>query len=125
MIPENLKYSKDHEWIKTDGKVATIGITYHAQDQLGDVVFVELPQVGATLKATQDFGVVESVKNVSTLYSPVSGKVVEVNGTLGDTPEKVNASPYEEAWMIKVELDNPGEVNNLLDAKQYGELIKK
>lgn len=125
MIPENLKYSKDHEWVKAAGKIATVGITHHAQDQLGDVVFVELPQVGAELKAAQDFGVVESVKTVSTLYSPVSGKVTEVNSALADTPEKVNASPYDEAWMIKVELADPGEVNNLLDAKQYGELIKK
>ncbi|MFA4858027.1 MAG: glycine cleavage system protein GcvH [Candidatus Margulisiibacteriota bacterium] len=125
MVPENLRYSKEHEWVKTDGNIATIGITHFAQDQLGDVVYVELPKVGATLTAMQDFGVVESVKTVSTLYCPVSGKVTEVNSTLEGSPETINSEPYAAGWIIKVEMSHPAEVNGLLDAKQYADLIKK
>jgi glycine cleavage system H protein len=124
MVPENLRYSKEHEWVKIDGNVATVGITHFAQDQLGDVVYVELPKVGTALTAMQDFGVVESVKTVSTLYCPVSGKVTEVNSALENAPEKINSSPYEEGWIIKVEMTKPEEVTGLLTAKQYLELIK-
>lgn len=122
MIPENLKYTKDHEWTKVDGKIATIGITHYAQDHLGDVVFVELPAVGKALKAHDEFGVVESVKSVSSLYSPVSGKVIEVNPALSAEPQLVNQSPYDQAWMIKVELSDPGEINSLLSAGDYQQL---
>ncbi|MEA3493307.1 MAG: glycine cleavage system protein GcvH [Candidatus Margulisiibacteriota bacterium] len=119
MIPENLKYSKDHEWAKADGKTATVGVTHYAQDQLGDVVYVELPPVGKELKTGEEFGVVESVKSVSSLYSPISGKVAEVNQELNNAPQLVNESPYDKAWMIKVELTNPSEIDGLLSAEAY------
>lgn len=117
--PAGLKYTKEHEWIKVEGNVGVVGITHFAQDQLGDVVFVELPPVGRTLKAGEQFGVVESVKTVSDLYSPVSGKVVAINSDLEGTPETVNGEPYEGGWMIKIELANPAEVEALLDAAAY------
>lgn len=123
--PENLKYSKEHEWIKAEGKVATIGITFYAQDSLGDVVYVELPPVGREFKAMQEFGVVESVKSVSSLYCPVSGKVVERNSSLEKQPELVNKSPYDEGWIIKVEMSNPAELNSLLSAVDYQKLLQK
>ena len=118
-LPENLKYSKDHEWIKLDGNIATIGITDFAQDQLGDVVFVELPEAGKSFKAGEEFGVVESVKSVSSLLSPVSGTVKEMNAELQSSPQLVNQGPYDKAWMIKVELTNPAEVEALLSAADY------
>lgn len=118
-IPEELKYSKEHEWVRVDGNRAVIGITDFAQSELGDIVFVELPAVGAEIKAGETFGTVESVKTVSDLYAPVSGKVVEVNGNLGDAPEKVNEDPYGDGWMIAVEMSNPQEVASLLDANGY------
>ena len=117
--PEDLKYSKEHEWVKVDGKTATIGISFHAQDALGDVVYVELPPVGKELKAMDEFGVVESVKSVSSLYCPVSGKVIEVNSALNDAPQAVNEDPYGKGWIIKVEMLNPADVNNLLSATDY------
>jgi len=117
--PENLKYTKDHEWAKIDGKTATIGISFHAQDQLGDVVYVELPAAGKEIKAGDEFGVVESVKSVSSLYAPVSGKVLEANLDLNSAPQLVNQDPYGKAWMIKVEMSNPGEANSLLSAADY------
>ena len=120
---EGLKYSKDHEWVKTEGNVKTIGITDFAQSELGDIVFVELPEVGDEISAGQPFGSVESVKTVSELYAPLSGKVVEVNSELEDSPEFVNESPYENAWMIKVETENDDELNELLDQAQYDEII--
>lgn len=122
MIPENLKYSKDHEWVKAEGKIATIGITHYAQDQLGDVVYVELPPTGKELKAGEEFGVVESVKSVSSLYSPVLGKVTEVNQELNNAPQLVNESPYDKAWIMKVELANPSELDGLLSAEAYKKL---
>ena len=122
--PTDLKYSKEHEWVKTDGKVATIGITHYAQDSLGDVVYVELPAVGKEFKAMQEFGVVESVKSVSTLYCPVSGKVAERNTALENKPELVNAAPYGDGWIIKVELSDPAELNSLLSAADYQKLLK-
>jgi len=125
-VPKELRYSEEHEWVKTeeDGKVR-VGITDFAQHELGDIVFVELPEVGAELTANEPFGSVESVKTVSELYAPVSGKVVEVNEELNDNPEFVNESPYEKAWMIVIELSNSGEVDELLTAEQYEEMIKE
>ncbi|ULG72573.1 glycine cleavage system protein GcvH [Macrococcus brunensis] len=120
---EGLKYSKDHEWVKSEGNVKTIGITDFAQSELGDIVFVELPEVGDEISAGQPFGSVESVKTVSELYAPLSGKVVEVNSELEDSPEFVNESPYENAWMIKVETESDDELNELLDQAQYDEMI--
>ncbi|ALC84579.1 MULTISPECIES: glycine cleavage system protein GcvH [Bacillaceae] len=123
--PKELKYSEEHEWVKTeDGKVR-IGITHFAQSELGDIVFVELPQVGDDIKAGDPFGSVESVKTVSELYAPISGKVVEVNADLEDSPEYVNESPYENAWMIVVEPSDVAEVDALLSAEQYEELIQE
>jgi len=123
MYPSNLKYTKDHEWIKVDGSEATVGITDFAQKQLGDIVFVELPAIGRQLKAGEVFGTVESVKAVSELFAPVSGEVTAVNGDLGTHPESVNAKPHD-AWMIKVKPSNPAEVGSLLDAAAYSDLVK-
>jgi glycine cleavage system H protein len=117
--PDDLRYTKDHEWVRLQGDRGTVGITDHAQSQLGDVVFVELPEKGRAVTAGERFGTVESVKAVSELYAPVSGKVVEVNTALADKPEAINSDPYGSAWMIVVELADPGAVAKLLDAKQY------
>lgn len=122
--PEGLKYSKEHEWVKLEGNVATIGITDFAQDQLGDVVFVELPAVGRTLKQFEQFGVVESVKTVSDLYTPVSGKVTEVNGALESEPELVNEGSYDKGWMIKMELADRADLDQLMDASAYAAFVK-
>ncbi len=121
--PANLKYTKDHEWIELNGDKGKVGITDYAQQQLGDVVYVELPEVGARLKQGQSFGTIESVKAVSELYAPVTGEVVEVNSALKDKPETVNADPHK-SWMIVVKLANPGEAGALLDAAQYQDLVK-
>jgi len=125
LYPDALKYSKEHEWVRTDGNAATIGITHHAQDQLGDVVYVELPSLGKELKAMEEFGVVESVKSVSSLYCPISGKVVEVNSNLNDSPQLVNESPYQKGWIIKVEMSNPADLDRLLSSAGYKKLIEK
>ncbi|WP_323693735.1 glycine cleavage system protein GcvH [Staphylococcus pseudintermedius] len=122
-VPSGLKYSKEHEWVKVEGNTAIIGITDFAQSELGDIVFVELPEVEDELTEGETFGSVESVKTVSELYSPVSGKVVAVNENLEDAPEAVNESPYEEAWMVKVELKDESELDALLDAAGYEKLI--
>lgn len=119
MYPENLKYTKEHEWARVDGKIATIGITHHAQDALGDVVYVEMPKIGQELKQAGEFGVVESVKSVSTLFSPLSGKVAEINTGLADNPAAVNKSPYEDGWMIKIEIENPEEIKSLMSSEEY------
>ncbi len=116
--PADLKYTKEHEWIRVQGNTGTIGITDHAQSALGDIVFVELPKPGATITAGKSFGTVESVKAVSDIYAPVSGSVTEVNDELGKSPEKINSDPYG-AWMIKVNIANAGEVNSLLSAADY------
>lgn len=116
--PSDFKYTKEHEWIKVEGNTGTIGITDHAQQALGDIVFVELPKVGAAISAGKSFGTVESVKAVSDLYAPVSGTVTEVNGDLSSAPEKVNSEPHQ-AWMVKVTLSNPKEVDALLSAADY------
>lgn len=118
-VPQNLKYSKEHEWVRVDGNLAYIGITDFAQDELGDIVFVELPDTGRTLAANETFGTVESVKTVSDLFAPVSGKVVQTNDKLGDSPELVNSDSYGEGWMIVVELTNPSELDDLLDSAGY------
>jgi len=124
-IPEDLHYSKDHEWVRVDGDVATIGITDYAQNSLGDVVYVELPKVGDELAAQEAFGSVESVKAVSELFTPVSGKVTAVNETLQDDPEKVNSDPYGDAWMIRVKMSSPGEVDSLLTVAEYEDFTKE
>ena len=121
--PAGFKYTKDHEWIELTGDQGRIGITDYAQQQLGDVVYVDLPEVGAKFKQGQSFGTIESVKAVSELYSPVTGEVVEVNGALKDKPETVNKTPHE-SWMVVVKLTNPAEAGALLDAAQYQELVK-
>lgn len=123
-IPESLQYSKDHEWISVEGDLGTIGITDHAQNSLGDVVYVELPKVGDTFEAHESFGSVESVKAVSEIFTPVGGEVVEVNQSLHDEPEKVNTDPYGEAWMIRLRMKNPGEVDSLLSAAEYEDFTK-
>ena len=124
-FPENLKYTKDHEWIRVDGNTGTVGITEHAQGELGDVVFVELPAVGKSLKQFESFGTIEAVKAVSDLFSPVAGSVVEVNKALAATPELVNKDPYGEGWMVKLTLTNPSEVSTLLNAAAYKGLVGK
>ncbi|HWO77137.1 MAG TPA: glycine cleavage system protein GcvH [Bacillus sp. (in: firmicutes)] len=123
--PKDLRYTKEHEWVKLEGDKVRIGITDFAQSELGDIVFVELPEVGDEITANDPFGSVESVKTVSELYAPISGKVAEVNEELSDSPEFVNESPYEKAWMIVVELSNPSEVEELMTAEQYEEMIKE
>jgi glycine cleavage system H protein len=122
-VPKDLKYTREHEWAKQEGDRVRVGITAHAQEQLGDVVFVELPKVGAKVTASKNFGVVESVKAVSDLFSPVSGEVVEVNGELGQKPEIVNQDPYGRGWMLVVKPSSKGEWEQLLTAQQYEELI--
>lgn len=119
MYPADLKYTKEHEWIKVERGLGRVGITHHAQNALGDVVFVELPKVGRTVKQMETFGVVESVKAVSDLYSPASGEVVEANGALEGKPELVNQDCYGAGWMIVVKLANPKELDALMDAKAY------
>ena len=123
-IPASLKYTKDHEWAKVEGKLATIGITHHAQDALGEVVFVELPAKGKMLNKGDTFGVVESIKAVSDLYSPVTGKVVEVNSALVDNPGNANTDPYGSAWMIKIELSQASETSELLSSDAYKKLVE-
>ena len=124
-IPKELRYSQDHEWVKVEGENARIGISYFAQDELGDIVFVELPEVGDKITAGEPFGSVESVKTVSELYAPISGKVVEINEELSDSPEFVNESPYDKAWMIVIEPANLAEIDNLMTAEQYEEMTKE
>ncbi|TAA71917.1 glycine cleavage system protein GcvH [Planococcus salinarum] len=123
--PQELRYSKEHEWVKVEDGKARIGITHFAQDELGDIVFVELPQVGDELKKNEPFGSVESVKTVSELYAPVSGKVIEVNTELEDSPEFVNESPYEKAWMVIIEEPSKDEMEDLMDADQYKEMTNE
>ena len=123
-IPDDLHYSKDHEWVRVDGDVAVVGITDYAQDSLGDVVYVELPKAGDDFAANESFGSVESVKAVSEVFSPVSGEIVGTNEALGDTPEKVNQDPYGDGWMIRIKMANPGEVDSMLTAAEYEDFTK-
>lgn len=124
-IPANLKYTKDHEWIELNGNTATVGITDFAQGELGDIVYVDISSVGKSIAQHEVFGTVEAVKTVSDLFMPVSGKVLEFNSGLEASPETVNSDPYGKGWMVKVELSNPAEVEGLLSAAQYKELIGK
>jgi glycine cleavage system H protein len=123
-VPENLHYSKDHEWVRVDGDVAIIGITDYAQNSLGDVVYVELPKTGDDFSANESFGSVESVKAVSEMFTPVTGEVLEINETLTDEPENVNSDPYGDGWMIRLRMSNPGEVDSLLTAAEYEDFTK-
>lgn len=122
-FPEDLKFSKEHEWVLVEGSVATVGITDYAQDQLGDIVFVELPAVGDKVSKEDAFGVVESVKAVSDIYAPVSGKVVEVNDDLPENPEMLNEDPYGDGWIIKIEMSDPEEIQDLMTAAEYEEYV--
>jgi glycine cleavage system H protein len=124
-FPENLKYTKDHEWILVSGDVGTVGITDHAQGELGDVVFVELPVTGKSIKQHDSFGTIEAVKAVSDLYAPVSGTILEINKDLAGSPELVNKEPYGKGWMVKIKLSNPAELSQLLDVTTYKSLIGK
>jgi len=117
--PQDLRYTKEHEWIRAEGDVGTIGITHHAQKELGDIVYVDLPKVGARIEQGKSLGSVESVKAVSDIYSPVSGEVVEINETLAQSPEKLNADPHGAAWLVKIRLSAPDEVKKLLSAADY------
>ena len=123
-VPSDLRYSKDHEWVRTDGAVLRVGITDYAQDALGDVVFVQLPALGAELTADSELGEIESTKSVSEVYAPISGVVAEVNLALEDEPESVNSDPYGEGWMLAITPTDPAEVESLMDAAAYTELIE-
>lgn len=122
--PDNLYYTKDHEWIRVDGEIGTVGITDFAQEQLGDVVHVQLPRIGEKFEAHDTFGEVESVKTFSELYVPVSGEVIEINEKIMDEPELVNSSPYVDGWMIKIKLKDVGEVDSLLSSIEYEDFIE-
>jgi glycine cleavage system H protein len=123
MVPENLRYTKDHEWIRVEGDAGTVGITDHAQEELGDIVFVELPKVGAQLEQSSSFGSVESVKAVSDIFSPVAGEVIEVNTALAEAPEKVNEDPYGQGWLMKLRLRDPQQASGLMSAADYTEYV--
>ena len=125
MYPENYLYSKEHEWVSVDGDVATVGITDHAQDQLGDVVYVEMPEVGDTFGANDEIGVVESVKAVAEVYTPISGEVIEVNSTLEDRPELVNDDPHGDGWMVKMRLSDTSELDTLMNAAEYQDFVSE
>jgi len=122
-VKENLKYTKDHEWVSVDGNIATVGITDFAQSELGDIVYVEVDTLDEILNKDEVFGTVEAVKTVSDLFLPMSGKIVEFNEGLSDAPESINESPYEQGWIIKVEVSNPDEINDLLNSDDYSALI--
>lgn len=124
MYPTNYRYTKDHEWVAAEGSQGTVGITDHAQQELGDIVYVDLPQVGSTVTKGDTFGSVESVKAVSDLYAPVSGEVSAINPVLASAPEKLNADPHGEAWLIKVKLSDPGEIQDLLSAEDYQKYLE-
>lgn len=123
-IPSELKYTTEHEWVKVDGKIATVGITEYAQGELGDVVFIELPSLGTKVKALQAFGTIEAVKAVSELFSPVSGTITEVNSLLESDPTVVNRDSFGEGWMIRIEMNDPAELDKLLPAAEYRKLVE-
>ena len=123
-IPAELAYTKEHEWTRIDGDVAVIGITDYAQGELGDIVYVELPEVGTQISMGDSFGTIEAVKAVSDLFAPLSGEVIEINESLNDTPEKINQDPYKEGWMIKLKISDADEKEELLDSQQYENLIQ-
>lgn len=122
-FPEDLRYSKEHEWVLVEGNVATVGITDYAQEQLGEIVYVELPEIGEKVSKEDAFGVVESVKTVSDVYAPVSGSVLEVNDDLPDNPELINEDPYGDGWMLKIEMSDPDELEDLMTAEEYERYI--
>lgn len=122
-VPNELKYTKEHEWIKVDGNIGTIGITDFAQGELGDVVYVDIPEDDAEVSLGDTFGTIEAVKTVADMYAPVSGKITEVNEALNDAPETVNSDPYGDGWIVKIELSNTDELNELMDADAYKELL--
>ena len=124
-FPDDLRYTREHEWARRKGKNVAVGITEYAQDQLGDVVYLELPDLGDAVKKGESFGVVESTKAVSELFAPVSGKIVEVNDPLADAPETVNEDPYEEGWMVVIEPSDPSELESLMDAKAYQAFVEE
>lgn len=124
-IPENLKYTNDHEWIKIDGNTGTIGITDYAQGELGDVVFVDIDPNLKEIKKGQSFGTIEAVKTVSDLYAPCNGKILEINSVLANSPETINSDPYEAGWMVKIEIQDISELKDLLDSKAYSQLLGK
>lgn len=124
-IPADLKYTKEHEWLKVEGTFATIGITDYAQGELGDIVFIELPQVGAKVEQMKPFGVIEAVKAVSEIFSPLSGEIVEVNSKLQSDPTAINSDPYGNGWIIKIKTTNPKELGNLLSAEEYKKLLEE
>ena len=123
-VPEDLHYSKDHEWVRVEGDQAIIGVTDYAQNSLGDVVYVELPKAGDKFAASEPFGSVESVKAVSEVFTPIAGSITSINESLADEPEKVNSDPYGDGWMIRLRMDNPGEVDSLLSAAEYEDFTK-
>ena len=122
-IPENLKFTKDHEWVKVDGKIGTVGITDYAQGELGDVIYIDIPSHDAVVKHGDPFGTIEAVKTVSDIFAPVSGKIIEVNASINDNPASVNKDPYGEGWMVKIEMSDPNELNSLLAPAAYKELV--
>ncbi len=124
-VPEGLKYSKEHEWVLVEDQIVTVGITEYAQEELGDVVYVELPEVGEKMVKDDPFGAVESVKAVSDLYAPISGAVLEVNNTLPDSPEIINEDPYGDGWMIKVEMSGEEDLSDLMSAEEYAEYVNQ
>jgi glycine cleavage system H protein len=119
MYPENYRYTKEHEWVLAEGGTGTVGITDHAQEELGDIVYVDLPKVGSRVESGKSLGSVESVKAVSDIYSPITGEVIEINQALADTPEKLNSDPHGDAWLVKVKLDSADEIQNLMSAADY------
>jgi glycine cleavage system H protein len=123
MYPDNLRYTKEHEWVEVEGDIGKVGITHHAQDQLGDIVYVDLPKPGVRVEKGRSFGSVESVKAVSDIFSPVSGEVIEINETLGTAPEKLNQDPHGDAWLVKIRLSAPDEMKQLMTAAQYQNYI--
>ncbi|MEK7852112.1 MAG: glycine cleavage system protein GcvH [Deltaproteobacteria bacterium] len=124
-FPKELKYHKEHAWVKVEGNRALIGITEHAQEELGDIVYVELPERGADSEQDESFGTVESAKAISELFSPISGRVVDINEDLADQPELINDDPYDSGWMVEIEMSDPAELNNLLSAEQYRKYIEE
>ena len=122
-IPQSLKYTKEHEWVREDGDTVTVGITDHAQGELGDIIFVEFPEIGQKIQRDEPLGTIEAVKTVADLFAPISGTVTEINETLDDSPESVNQDPYGDGWMVKVSVSEAGELDNLMSAGQYQEMI--
>ena len=122
-IPQSLKYTKEHEWVREDSDTVTVGITDHAQGELGDIIFVEFPEIGQKVEKDEPCGTIEAVKTVADLFAPISGTVIEINETLDDSPESVNNDPYGDGWMVKVSVFEPGELDNLMSADQYQEMI--